>query len=66
VNILVNGEKRDVPEGTSVHALLEQFELNGKRIAVERNGTIVKKNGYASTFLGDGDTLEVVRFVGGG
>ena len=37
-----------------------------KRIAVERNGDIVFKSLYAVTVLKDGDSLEIVSFVGGG
>ncbi len=42
------------------------MHLEGKRIAVERNGEIVPKSRYAETMLVDGDTLEIVGAVGGG
>lgn len=35
-------------------------------IAVERNGSIVKRSDYDKTVLQDGDTVEIVQFVGGG
>ena len=35
-------------------------------IAVERNGSIIKRNDYDKTVLQDGDTVEIVQFVGGG
>lgn len=44
--------------------MLNHYEVN--RIAVERNGMIVPKANYADTILKDTDTLEIVRFVGGG
>ena len=37
-----------------------------RRVAVERNGDIVPKARYTSEILKDGDSIEVVRFVGGG
>ncbi len=66
MNIVVNGEQYDVPEGSSVASLLEQFGLLDERVAVERNSEIVKKDGYSTASLEEGDTIEVVRFVGGG
>jgi sulfur carrier protein len=36
------------------------------RVAVERNGAVVKKARHAEELLLDGDVLEIVTFVGGG
>ncbi len=66
MKIVVNGEQYEVAGGSSVASLLAQFELLNERVAVERNSDIVKKADYTTTALEDGDTLEVVRFVGGG
>jgi len=49
-----------------MHDLVERLELNGKRIAVERNGEIVPRSRFASVRLADGDALEIVVAVGGG
>lgn len=46
--------------------LLEQLELVGKRIAVEKNGEIVPKSQHSATSIADGDHLEIVVAVGGG
>ena len=67
VFVTVNGEPRTVPpESASVAALVREPGFDGKRIAVERNGEIVPKSRYDATTLTDGDTLEIVRAVGGG
>lgn len=66
MKIVVNGESREISPSITLQLLLDEFELTGERIAVERNGEIVKKNDYISTILKEGDELEVVRFVGGG
>ena len=50
----------------STTQLLEELGYQAGRIAVERNGEIVPKAQYGAVTLEDGDTLEVVRFVGGG
>jgi sulfur carrier protein len=65
--ITVNGQSRALSEREArVADLLRALELEGKRIAVERNGTIVPRSRYAETALADGDRLEIVGAVGGG
>lgn len=66
VRVLVNGDERRFPAGTSVSALLVTLGVSTPRVAVERNREIVPKAAYPSTRLEDGDALEVVEFVGGG
>jgi len=64
--IILNGEKKNVPDGVTVIGLLEHLNIQHQRVAVERNEEIVKKAAYAETVLKDGDALEVVSFMGGG
>lgn len=64
--ITVNGEAQVLPLGITLLELLEQQGYRLEVIAVEHNGTIVKKEAYSTTALHDGDKLEVVSFVGGG
>ncbi len=66
VEIVVNGEPRQVPEGLSVDRLLVFLEVDPGRVAVERNREIVRKAEWAATVIEAGDALEVVWFVGGG
>lgn len=66
MRVLVNGEVREVPEGTTVAALLDRMDLGGRRLAVERNRDIVPRSAYAQTLLHDQDRIEVVHAVGGG
>lgn len=66
IEILVNGETRRLAAPATVSALLEQMQLIGKRLAVERNGEIVPKSRHAETALASGDRLEIVVAVGGG
>jgi len=66
IQILVNGEARRIAAPASVSTLLEQMQLTGKRLAVERNGEIVPKSRHADTALAVGDRLEIVVAVGGG
>ena len=66
IELTVNGELRRVYPDVTVAVLLDQMELTGKRLAVERNGAIVPKSLHAATALHAGDKLEIVVAVGGG
>jgi sulfur carrier protein len=67
MEILVNGSVRRIDAAqSSVAALVRELGLEGKRIAVERNGEIVPKSRYADTPVLLGDRLEIVAAVGGG
>lgn len=63
--VVVNGEARSVPAGTTIASLVESLGLALGRVAVERNRDIVPK-GRWNEELADGDRLEIVAFVGGG
>jgi sulfur carrier protein len=66
MEISVNGERRSVAAALSVAELLRGMGLEGKRLAVERNGEIVPKSAHAATALAEGDRIEIVIAVGGG
>ena len=66
MRIFLNGESREVAEGTSVEALVLTLADDPRGIAIERNLEIVPKAEHANVQLEDGDRLEVVQFVGGG
>ena len=63
--VKINGEEQNVA-GKTLAEYLAATNYNPKRIAVECNGKIVPKTQYAKTVLMDGDSIEVVSFVGGG
>lgn len=63
--VKVNGRELDIA-GKTVAEYLEAAGYDPGRVAVERNGDIVFKSRYAETLLRDGDSMEVVSFVGGG
>ncbi|MEP6199207.1 MAG: sulfur carrier protein ThiS [Erythrobacter sp.] len=64
-SITVNGDIRQTSAAT-IAALATELELDPAKVAVERNGEIVPRSTLADAALGDGDTLEIVHFVGGG
>jgi sulfur carrier protein len=67
MQLTVNGRPRTLAPGVaSLAELIRELALEGKRIAVERNGEIVPRSRYAQTPIEDGDQLEIVGAVGGG
>jgi len=66
MNIIINGEAQSLPAPLTVAALLAARGLEGKRVAVERNGEIVAKSRHTETLLAAGDRIEIVVAVGGG
>ena len=63
--VKINGENLDIA-GKTLAEYLETTNYDPKRIAVEKNGDIVPKAQYGEILIEDGDSLEVVSFVGGG
>ena len=66
MRVTVNGEGRDIPEGTTVRGLVELLDLTSGPVAVERNEDVVPRAQHADTVLSEGDVLEILHFVGGG
>ena len=66
MRVLVNGNPVELPDGSSVTALLGQLSIDGARVAIERNQDVVPRRLWAEATLRDGDQIEIVTFVGGG
>ncbi len=66
MQLKLNGEIREVPEGTTVSGLLAQLGVKAPRVAVEVNEVVVTKDRYDAHALRAGDAVEIVAFVGGG
>lgn len=66
MRVKINGEDREVDDRLTLTALLEALQIRPGRVVVERNRDIVPRGSYNVTLINDGDTLEIVHFVGGG
>ena len=66
MRVKINGEDREVNDGLTLTALLESLQIRPGRVVVERNRDIVPREAYSATSIMEGDTLEIVHFVGGG
>ena len=66
VRVTVNDEPRELPADATIADLVTSLALGPRRIAVEVNRAVVPRADYAAHRLADGDTVEIINFVGGG
>lgn len=66
MQIIVNGQSRQLADDTSVAGLVDELKLTGKPVAVEVNLELVPRQRHAEHRLADGDRVEIVTLVGGG
>ena len=66
MRIRLNGEAHELEAELTILELLERLTIDYRRVAVEHNLTIVKRDRYGTTTIREGDEVEIVNFVGGG
>lgn len=66
MQVIVNGEAKDIPEGTTLRGLIEQVGLGKALCAAEVNKKAVPRREQEGTTLKPGDVVEIVSLVGGG
>ena len=66
MTIMLNGDRVELEQPLSVTALLVQLEIDPRRVAVEHNLSIIRRQTFDRVVVNDGDTVEIVNFVGGG
>ncbi len=66
MRLKINGELVDNVRAGTITELLEEMNIPAGRVAVEVNLVVIRKDEYGSFRLGEGDTVEIVNFVGGG
>lgn len=66
MQVTVNGDTREVPDGLTVRAIIEHLGLGDGPVAVEVNREIVPRAEHAAHKVAPGDAIEIVHFVGGG
>jgi thiamine biosynthesis protein ThiS len=64
--VTINGEARRVPGPTTLLELLAHLGLDPRTVVVERNREIVRRVRLGETMVAEGDSIELVHFVGGG
>jgi len=66
MNVIINGQARQLASSQSLNQIVENFTKHPHAVITELNGTIIPFEGRKEINLQEGDTLELVTFVGGG
>ncbi len=66
MNIIVNGEKKELSDQLNLQELLKKLDLPTERVAIELNKMVVRKKDWTETNIKDADKIEIIHFVGGG
>lgn len=66
IAVQINGRRVELESPTALLAYLERLGVDPRAVAVEHNGVIVERDAYGSVVFQEGDTVEIVRMVGGG
>ena len=66
ITLKINGKPVELEHATPLLAYLETLGVNPRAIAVEHNGNIIERAAFEAVTLDQGDTVEIVRMVGGG
>lgn len=66
MKIVLNGDSRDIAQAIDLKTIVEQFCRDSNHVIAELNGAIIKRPEWPNRTLQEGDTLELVNFVGGG
>ncbi len=66
MNLIINGQNKTFAAPLNVAELLLRLDLDKKPVVVELNREILIADKYVDIQLDDGDTLEIIQFVGGG
>jgi thiamine biosynthesis protein ThiS len=66
MKLRLNGSLTEFRDNATVSELLKELKIEPRGVAVEVNLEIVKKQDYHKRILNDGDSVEIVKFVGGG
>jgi thiamine biosynthesis protein ThiS len=66
VVITLNGDRFELEQPLSVTDLLTRLDIDPRRVAIEHNLAILKRQTFPEVVVKDGDTVEIVNFVGGG
>jgi thiamine biosynthesis protein ThiS len=66
LRITLNGDAHELAGPLTVTELLAHLNIDARRVAVEHNLLVLKRDAFAATMVREGDEIEIVNFVGGG
>ncbi len=66
MKIIINGKQKEFPSNTTIEEIINSLDCIPETFVVELNQSIIPPDTYRKSCLVEGDTLEIIRFVGGG
>ncbi|MCB9747236.1 MAG: sulfur carrier protein ThiS [Candidatus Omnitrophica bacterium] len=66
MKIILNGQEQNLADPQNLNQLIQQHIKDKRRVVAEVNGTIIKSTQWESLSIQEGDTVELISFVGGG
>lgn len=66
IRVKVNGQDAQLETGLNLEGLLAAYRLKPEQVVIELNRKVPAKPVWATTFLAEGDEVEIVKFLGGG
>jgi thiamine biosynthesis protein ThiS len=66
ITIILNGNEKQIADDSSIEQLLEELQIENKRLAVEVNQEIVPRSSFNTHVLKQSDKVEIVQAIGGG
>jgi thiamine biosynthesis protein ThiS len=66
LKITLNGDAHEIAGPLSVSHLLAELQIDARRVAVEHNLVVLKRDAFGTTMVREGDDVEIVNVVGGG
>ena len=66
MQITLNGDRYEAAGPLTVTDLLVRLDIDARRVAVEHNLVVLKRDAFDRTTVQEGDEVEIVNFVGGG
>tara|TARA_B100000902_G_C26895432_1_gene709500 strand:+ start:390 stop:593 length:204 start_codon:yes stop_codon:yes gene_type:complete len=66
ISLIVNGAKYSFAKTVTPAELIDYFELTGKKIALERNGSVIPRSQFSNRLFQELDRIEIITAVGGG
>ena len=66
MQVILNGERKEVADDINLSELLDSLQLPAQRIAIELNKQVVRKKDWPEIRVREADRIEIVHFVGGG
>jgi thiamine biosynthesis protein ThiS len=66
MTVTLNGERREIPDGLTIAALVDHLGMTPSRVAIERNREIAPRARWKEVAVQADDTFEIVHLVGGG